>query len=48
MHWEWVAQAADPALEQQTLVAAHPIGHLGTVDDVAAAACTLPRTSQSS
>lgn len=41
MHWAWVGQAANPAAEQQTLVDAHPIGHLGTVQDVAMAAVYL-------
>ncbi|GAC1438507.1 MAG: SDR family oxidoreductase [Chloroflexota bacterium] len=41
MHWAWIGQAADPAVEQQTLVNAHPVGHLGAVGDVAMAAVYL-------
>jgi len=41
MHTAWVAQAADPQAEQQALVDAHPIGHLGEVADVAMAAVYL-------
>jgi NAD(P)-dependent dehydrogenase (short-subunit alcohol dehydrogenase family) len=41
MHWAWVGQAADPAAAQQELVDAHPIGHLGAVEDVAMAAVYL-------
>jgi len=41
MHWAWVKQAPDPQAEQQALVDAHPIGHLGAVEDVALAAVYL-------
>lgn len=41
MHRAWIAQAADPRAEEQALIAQHPIGHLGAVDDVAQAALYL-------
>jgi dihydroanticapsin dehydrogenase len=41
MHWAWVGQAPDPQAEQQALIAVHPIGHLGAVEDVALAAVYL-------
>jgi dihydroanticapsin dehydrogenase len=41
MHRAYIAQAADPAAEEATLNALHPIGHIGTVEDVAMAAVYL-------
>lgn len=41
MHRAWIAQAPDPHAEEEALNQAHPIGHAGTVEDVAMAAVYL-------
>jgi dihydroanticapsin dehydrogenase len=41
MHRAYIAQAANPAAEEAALNAAHPIGHVGAVADVAMAAVYL-------
>jgi dihydroanticapsin dehydrogenase len=41
MHRAYIAQAKDPAAEEAALNALHPIGHAGTVEDVAMAAVYL-------
>ena len=41
MHRSYIAQAEDPAAEEAALNALHPIGHAGTVEDVALAAVYL-------